>query len=100
MKWKSFIEYYCYWSMHKRLVFLIIGIIMTSAFLNIGIITETLAQEVEDDSLSLSGQSIEEAAGNVTEGSITELTANKTGVEEDDSLSLSGQSIEEAKKEK
>ena len=86
--------------MHKRLVFLIIGIIMTSAFLNIGIITETLAQEVEDDSLSLSGQSIEEAAGNVTEGSITELTANKTGVEEDDSLSLSGQSIEEAKKEK
>ena len=86
--------------MHKRLVFLIIGIIMTSAFLNIGIITETLAQEVEDDSLSLSRQSIEEAAGNVTEGSITELTANKTGVEEDDSLSLSGQSIEEAKKEK
>ena len=87
--------------MHKRLVFLIIGIIMTSAFLNIGIITETLAQEVEeDDSLSLSGQSIEEAEGNVTEGSITELTANKTGVEEDDSLSLSGQSIEEAKKEK
>ena len=86
--------------MHKRLVFLIIGIIMTSAFLNIGIITETLAQEVEDDSWSLSGQSIEEAAGNVTEGSITELTANKTGVEEDDSLSLSGQSIEEAKKEK
>ena len=99
MKWKSFIEYYCYGSMHIRLVFLIIGIIMT-AFSNIGIITETLAQEVEDDSSSLSGQSIEKAEGNVTEGSITELTANKTGVEEDDSLSLSGQSIEEAKKEK
>jgi hypothetical protein len=79
--------------MHTGISFLIAGII-TSTFLNIGIITETLSQEFEEeDTVGLSGRSIEEAQGN-----ITELTANKTGFEEEDTVGLSGRSIEEANK--
>jgi hypothetical protein len=79
--------------MHIGLGFLIVGII-TSTFLNIGIITETFAQEFEEeDTVGLSGRSIEEAQGN-----ITELTANKTGFEEEDTVGLSGRSIEETNK--
>jgi len=47
--------------MHTGISFLIAGII-TSTFLNIGIITETLSQEFEEeDTVGLSGRSIEEA---------------------------------------
>ena len=55
---------------------------------------EIFAQEIEEEnSFSLSEQSIEEAQDN-----LTELTANKTGFEEEDTVGLSGRSIEEAKK--
>jgi hypothetical protein len=77
--------------MQQILIFLVIGIMITT-IINIGITSEIFAQSVEEDnSLSLSGQSIEEAQGNVTD-----LAANNTGLGEDNSLSLSGQSIEEA----
>ena len=75
--------------MQKGLVFLIIGITITT-ILNIGIVTEIFAQEVEEDnSFSLSEQSVEEAQGNVTE-----LTGNNTGFTEEDTVGLSGRSIE------
>jgi hypothetical protein len=79
--------------MQKRLFFIIIGIIIASPFLNIGIITEIFAQKVGDTSFGLSGRSIEEAQGN-----ITELTANKTGFGNESTVGLSGRSIEEANK--
>jgi hypothetical protein len=80
--------------MQKGLVFLMVSIMITTLFLNIGIVTETFAQEIEEEnSFSLSEQSIEEAQDNVTD-----LTANKTGFEEEDTVGLSGRSIEEAQK--
>jgi hypothetical protein len=81
--------------MHIRLVFLIVSLIAVAAmFINIPEITWTFAQEFEEeDTVGLSGRSIEEAQGN-----ITELTANKTGFEEEDTIGLSGRSIEEANK--
>ena len=80
--------------MQKGLVLLMVGIMTTTLFFNIGIVTEIFAQEIEEEnSFSLSEQSIEEAQDNVTE-----LTANKTGFEEEDTVGLSGRSIEEAKK--
>jgi hypothetical protein len=78
----------------KRISFTYGRCITTTFFLNIGIVTEIFAQEVEEEnSFSLSEKSIEEAQDNVTE-----LTANKTGFEEEDTVGLSGRSIEEAKK--
>jgi hypothetical protein len=78
--------------MHIRLVFLIVSLIAAAMLINIPEITQTFAQEFEEeDTVGLSGRSIEEAQGNVTE-----LTANKTGFEEEDTIGLSGRSIEEA----
>ncbi len=81
--------------MHIRVVFLIISII-TPMLLSIETVSIIFAQTADDqdDSFSLSKQSIEEAQGNVTE-----LTANKTGFAEQDTPGLSGRSIEEANKE-
>jgi hypothetical protein len=80
--------------MQKGLVLLMVGIMTTTLFFNIGIVTKIFAQEIEEEnSFSLSEQSIEEAQDN-----LTELTANKTGFEEEDTVGLSGRSIEEAKK--
>jgi hypothetical protein len=78
--------------MHIRIVFLIISIIIPMV-LSIGTVSMIFAQTADDqdNSFSLSKQSIEEAQGN-----ITELTANKTGFEEQDTPGLSGRSIEEA----
>ena len=78
--------------MHIQIVFLIIAI-MTPVVLSIGIVSIIFAQTADDqnNSFSLSKQSIKEAQGN-----ITELTANKTGFEEEDTVGLSGRSIEEA----
>jgi hypothetical protein len=76
--------------MNIGIVFLILGI-MISAILSIEIVTWTFAQ-VNEDTVGLSGRSIEEAQDN-----ITELTANKTGFDED-TVGLSGRSIEEANK--
>jgi hypothetical protein len=46
--------------MQKGLVLLMVGIMTTTLFFNIGIITEIFAQEIEEEnSFSLSEQSIE-----------------------------------------
>ena len=78
--------------MHIQMVFLIIAI-MIPVVLSIGIVSIIFAQTADDqnNSFSLSKQSIEEAQGN-----ITELTANKTGFKGEDTVGLSGRSIEEA----
>ena len=78
--------------MHIRIVFLIIAI-MTPIVLSIGTVYIIFAQTADDqnNSFSLSKQSIKEAQDN-----ITELTANKTGFKGQDTPGLSGRSIEEA----
>ena len=80
--------------MNIRIVFLVIGM-MISLVLSIGMVSKIFAQLDKDqnNSFSLSKQSMIESQGNTTE-----LTANDTGFKGEDTVGLSGRSIEEANK--